>query len=112
MAVLSDTPSRNAKLRSLFRNFVKASADITIKSDSVEVRIGRRSNGPFLVNASCDEAGMAVPWHGNRLLRISFLQTEIAGFTSIAVVGNRGMCRGRSRNERESLHAGGYELIG
>ncbi len=72
-AVRIGNGKRNAKPRTLFRNFVKAPADITIGKDSIDVRIGRRANNPFLLNASYDETDIAVPWLGNRRLRISFL---------------------------------------
>ncbi len=72
-AVRIGNGKRNAKPRALFRNFVKAPADITIGKDSIDVRIGRRANNPFLLNASYDETDIAVPWLGNRRLRISFL---------------------------------------
>ena len=73
LAVRVGNGKRNAKSRTLFRNFVKAPADITIGKDAVDVRIGRRANNPFLLNASYDETDIAVPWLGNRRLRISFL---------------------------------------
>ncbi len=73
LAVRVGNGKRNAKSRALFRNFVKAPADITIGKDSIDVRIGRRANNPFLLNASYDETDIAVPWLGNRRLRISFL---------------------------------------
>ncbi len=72
-AVRVGNGKRNAKPRALFPNFVKAPADITIGKDSIDVRIGRRANNPFLLNASYDETDIAVPWLGNRWLRISFL---------------------------------------
>ena len=53
--------SRAMASRTLFRNFVKALADITIGKDSTEVRIGRRANNPFLLNATCDDTDFAVP---------------------------------------------------
>ena len=63
---------QTAKSRTLFRNFIKAPADITIENDSIDVRIGRRANNPFLLNARYDETDIAVPWLKDRRLRISF----------------------------------------
>ena len=63
---------RNVKSRMLFRNFVKSPTDITIVNESVDVRIGRRANNPFLFTAACNESDIAVPWLGNRRLRIGF----------------------------------------
>ena len=61
LAVRVGNGKRNATSRTLFRNFVKALADITIGKDGTDVRIGRRANNPFLLNASCDDTDFAVP---------------------------------------------------
>ena len=73
LAVRLGNGKQNAKSRTLFRNFVKAPADVTINDDSIDVRLGRRANNPFLLNASYDKTNIAVPWLENRQLRISFL---------------------------------------
>ena len=64
---------QNAKSRTLFRDFVKALADITIENNTIDARIGRRANNRFLLNASYNKIDIAVPRLGNRRLRISFL---------------------------------------
>ena len=53
---------QNAKSRTLFRDFARAPADITIEIDTIDVWIGRRANNPFLLNALCNETDVAVPW--------------------------------------------------
>ena len=73
LAVRLGNGKQTAKSRTLFWNFVKAPADVTIKDDGIDVRLGRRANNPFLLNASYDETDVAVPWLENRRLRISFL---------------------------------------
>jgi len=73
LAVRPGNGRRNAKARTPSRNFVKAPADVTISDGGIDVRLGRRANNPFLPNASYDETNVAVPWLGNRRLRISFL---------------------------------------
>ena len=73
LAVHIGNGKQTAKSRTLFRNFIKAPADITIENDSIDVRIGRRANNPFLLNARYDETDIAVPWLRDRRLRISFL---------------------------------------
>ncbi len=73
LAVRLGNGRRNAKSRTLFRNFVRAPADITVTGDCVDVRLGRRANNPFLLNASHDGTDIAVRWPGKRWLRISFL---------------------------------------
>ena len=52
LAVRVGNGKQTAKSRTLFRNFIKAPADITLDNDSITVRIGRRANNPFLLNAS------------------------------------------------------------
>ena len=73
LAVRIGNGKQTAKSRTLFRNFIKAPADITVDSDSIDVRIGRRANNPFLPDVSFDETDIAVPWLRDRRLRISFL---------------------------------------
>ena len=72
-AVRVGNGKQTAKSRTLFRNCIKAPADITVDNDSIDVRIGRRANNPFLPDASYDETNIAVPWLRDRRLRISFL---------------------------------------
>ena len=73
LAVRVGNGRQNAKSRTLFRDFVKAPADITIENHTIDVRIGRCANNPFLLNASYNGTDVAVPWLRNRRLRISFL---------------------------------------
>lgn len=73
LAVRIGNGRQTAKSRTLFRNFIKAPADISVDNDSITVRIGRRANNPFLLNASYDETDIAVPWLMGRRLRIDFL---------------------------------------
>ena len=73
LAVRLGNDRQNAESRTLFRNFVKAPADITITHSSIDIRLGRRANHPFLLNASCDKTNVPIPWLDNRTLQISFL---------------------------------------
>ena len=73
LAVRIGNGKQTAKSRTLFRNFIKAPAVISVDNDSITVRIGRRANNPFLLNASYDETDIAVPWLMGRRLRIDFL---------------------------------------
>ena len=73
LAVRVGNGKQTARSRTLFRNFVKAPADITVGGDCIDVRIGRRANNPFLLNASYDQTDIPVPWLKDRRLRISFL---------------------------------------
>ncbi len=59
--------------RSLFRDFVRAAADICIREDGIDVVIGRRANNPFLLNAGFAQMATEVPWLDSRTLRIRFV---------------------------------------
>ena len=66
LAVRIGIGKQAAKSCTLFRNFIKALADITIGNDSINVWTGRRANNLFLLHASCDETDIAVPWLKDR----------------------------------------------
>lgn len=73
LAVRVGNGKETAKSPTLFRNFIKAPANITVNRDCNDVRIRRWANNPFFLNASYDETDNAVPWLKGRRLRISFL---------------------------------------
>ena len=73
LAVRLGNGRQDSKARTLFRDFVKAAAEIAIEEDSIIVRIGRRANNPFLLNAGYGETDIAIPWLGNRRMQIQFV---------------------------------------
>jgi hypothetical protein len=58
--------------RHIHRDFIDASARVTITPDSVEVRYGKRAHNPYLLDAGLQETDTAVPWWGNRRLKLAF----------------------------------------
>ena len=64
---------QRSRARTLFRDFVKAAADIHIEERRIIVRIGRRANNPYLINAGYGDAGIVVPWLHDRVLKIEFV---------------------------------------
>jgi hypothetical protein len=62
----------HAKSRHLFRDFVEASAGITITGDEIVVRYQKRAHNPLLVAAGFDNTNIAVPWLGGKRLRLVF----------------------------------------
>jgi hypothetical protein len=62
----------SAKSRHLFRDFIDASAGITIDEDDVVVRFQRRAHNPLLVAAGFDRTDIKVPWLGGKRLRLVF----------------------------------------
>ena len=61
-----------AKVRTIFRKLVNASAAIRITEDEIIVTLGRRANNPLLLAARYAEIAQPIPWLGNRTLRIRF----------------------------------------
>jgi len=61
-----------AESRHIFRDFVQASARVTITNDAVEVRFGKRAHNPYLLDAGFADTDVAVPWWEGRRLRLSF----------------------------------------
>jgi hypothetical protein len=61
-----------AESRHIFRDFVQASARVTVTDDSVEVRFGKRAHNPFLLDAGFADTDVAVPWWEGRRLRLAF----------------------------------------
>jgi hypothetical protein len=58
--------------RHIYRDFVQASAQVSITPESVEVRFGKRAHNPYLLDAGFAETDVPVPWWGGRRLRLAF----------------------------------------
>ena len=63
-----------AKSRHLFRDFVDASAEVTIDKRNIEVRFQRWAHNPLLTAAGFDQTKIAIPWLGRKQLRLVFGQ--------------------------------------
>ena len=61
-----------AKSRHLFRDFVDASASVEITEGDLVVRFQKRAHSPLLFAAGFDKTESAVPWLGNKRLRLNF----------------------------------------
>jgi hypothetical protein len=59
-----------AKSRHLFRDFIDASATITLTGKEVQVSFQRRAHNPLLIAAGFDLTDVRVPWLGGKRLRI------------------------------------------
>lgn len=60
------------KSRQLFRDFVDASASVTITKQEIEVRFQKRAHNPYLLAAGLDRADPIIPWLGRKHLRLIF----------------------------------------
>jgi hypothetical protein len=61
-----------AKSRHLFRDFIDATATVTVGATDVVVRFQKRAHNPLLLAAGFDETRAKVPWLGDRPLRFVF----------------------------------------
>jgi hypothetical protein len=61
-----------AKSRHLFRDFIDATATVTITGSEVQVRYHKRAHNPLLVAAGFATTDATIPWLGGRRLRLVF----------------------------------------
>jgi len=61
-----------AKSRHIFRDFVEASAGVTITEEEMQVRFHKRAHNPLLLAAGFAETDVAVPWLGGKRLGLLF----------------------------------------
>jgi len=61
-----------AESRHIYRDFIQASAQITITPDTVQVRFGKRAHNPYLLDAGFADTDIAVPWWQGRRLKLTF----------------------------------------
>ncbi len=58
------------RARQLFERFVRTAATVRIHEHSVEVRLGRRAHNPLLLAAGFGDDRPAIPWLGNKTLKL------------------------------------------
>jgi hypothetical protein len=61
-----------AKSRHLFRDFIDASAAVTIADKDITVRFQKRAHNPLLLAAGFDKTDIKVPWLGGKRLHLAF----------------------------------------
>lgn len=61
-----------AESRTIYRDFIDASARVTITPDTVEVKFGKRAHNPYLLAAGFADTDIAVPWWQGRRLKLAF----------------------------------------
>ena len=62
----------HAESRHLFRDFIEASAHITVSKETIEVRFQKRAHNPFLIAAGFAATDQVIPWLGKKRLRLVF----------------------------------------
>ena len=61
-----------AHSRHLFRDFIDATAAVTIGDSEIDVRFQKRAHNPLLLAAGFDQTHQPIPWLANKRLRLSF----------------------------------------
>lgn len=61
-----------AKSRHLFRDFIDATAAVSIADKDITVRFQKRAHNPLLLSAAYDKTDIKVPWLGGKRLRLVF----------------------------------------
>jgi hypothetical protein len=59
-----------ARTRHLFRDFIDASAGVTITDNALVVRFQKRAHNPLLSTTRSDETDVAVPWLRGKTLAL------------------------------------------
>lgn len=61
-----------AKSRHLFRDFIDATATVTITKKDITVRFQKRAHNPLLLAAGFDKTDLKIPWLSGKRLRLVF----------------------------------------
>ena len=61
-----------AKSRHIFRDFIDATAAVTIGAQHVQVKFQKRAHNPYLIGAGFAERETVIPWLGQKMLRLVF----------------------------------------
>ncbi|MGH9445840.1 MAG: hypothetical protein ACRD3O_08955 [Terriglobia bacterium] len=63
---------QRAHSRHLFRDFVDATAVVSVGGSDIEVRFQKRAHNPLLMAADLDRTEQPIPWLDNKRLRLTF----------------------------------------
>jgi len=63
---------QKAKSRQIFRDFIDATATLTINENEILVRFQKRAHNPLLIAAGFDETDIQVPWLGSKRMHFVF----------------------------------------
>jgi hypothetical protein len=72
LAVRIGNGYESAKSRHLFRDFIDASAGVTIGEGEVVVKFQKRAHNPLLMAVEFDKTDVKIPWLGEKRLRFVF----------------------------------------
>ena len=63
---------QTAKSRHIFRDFIDATATVTVDAHHIQVRFQKRAHNPYLIAAGFTEKETVIPWLGEKRLRLVF----------------------------------------
>ena len=63
---------RTARSQHLFRDFIDATAHVSITERHIDVRFQKRAHNPLLLDAGFHQTEIRIPWLGNRRLNLTF----------------------------------------
>jgi transposase len=63
---------QNARSRHIFRDFVDATALVTISEQNIQIKFQKRAHNPFLIGAGFGQTETAIPWLGGKKLKLVF----------------------------------------
>jgi hypothetical protein len=63
---------QTAKSRHIFRDFIDATAHVTIDEQGIQIRFQKRAHNPFLISAGFDKKKTVIPWLGKKTLSLVF----------------------------------------
>jgi hypothetical protein len=61
---------QDAKSRRIFRDFIDATAKVSITEEQILVRFQKRAHNPLLIAAEFDKMDIPIPWLGGKRLRL------------------------------------------
>jgi len=80
-----------AKSRTLFRDFVDATATVDISAQQITVRFQKRAHNPLLLNGGFGRKKVKVPWLDHRALQLVFAEVgQSENVSSRRLRGNPG----------------------
>jgi hypothetical protein len=62
---------QTARARTIFRDFIEASATVSIDDEAVHVSFQKRAHNPLLLKAGFQKEAVEVPWWGGRRLHLA-----------------------------------------
>jgi hypothetical protein len=63
---------QTAKSRHIFRDFIDATALVTIDEQNIQIRFQKRAHNPYLIGAAFAETETVISWLGGKRLRLVF----------------------------------------